>query len=89
MRTEQEYRTSEYHPATGWLRRAAPRPPQPLPVQPWARAYALIRAPRQRSARGLPDRPGLDSGYAMTTNLDDPVIIATLSATGARQLDRC
>jgi len=31
----------------------------------------------------------LDSGYAMTTNLDDPVIIATLSATGARQLDRC
>jgi hypothetical protein len=30
--------------ATGLLH-AAPRPAQPLPVQPWASAYDLIRAP--------------------------------------------
>ena len=54
--------------ATGLLRRV-PRPAQPLPVMAWARAY------------GLPG-PGFDPDYALTTDLDDPVIIASVTADG-------
>jgi hypothetical protein len=63
------------------LLRAAPRPPVPLPVQPWACAYGLIRDPgRQPQAISLIDPgPGFDPEYAMTTDPDDPVIIATLT----------
>ena len=37
-----------YDVDAGWLLRAAP--PQPLPLQPWARAYGLIRDPACRRA---------------------------------------
>ncbi len=68
----------------GVLLRAAPRPPVPIPVAAWARAYGLIRAPRRRAARHLPDRPrpGLQPAVAMTTDSDEPVILATLADVG-------
>ena len=63
------------------LLRAAPRPPQPLPVMAWARAYGLIRDPGSgpHTISLIGPGPGFDPGYAMTTSLDDPVIIATLT----------
>ena len=66
--------------ATGLLR-AAPRPPQPLPVMDWARAYGLTRDPGSgpRTISLIGPGPGFDPGYAMTTSLDDPLIIATLT----------
>ena len=52
--------------------------------------------PRQQPARDLPDRPrpGFDPGYAMTTSLDDPLIIATLTtadgqSAGPLLIDGC
>ena len=38
--------------------------------------------PRHRAAHGLPDGPGpgFDPQYAMGTDLDEPVIIATLTS---------
>jgi len=66
--------------ATGLLR-AAPRPPQPLPVMDWARAYGLTRDPGTgpHTISLIGPGPGFDPGYAMTTSLDDPLIIATLT----------
>ena len=63
------------------LLRAVPRPPQPLPVMDWARAYGLIRDPGSdpHAVSLIGPGPGFDPGYAMTTDLDDPVIIATLT----------
>ena len=63
------------------LLRAAPRPPQPLPVMAWARAYGLIRDPgsEPHAVSLIGPGPGFDPGYAMTTDLDDPVIIATIT----------
>ena len=63
-------------------RRAAP--PQPLPVMAWARAYGLIRDPGSdpHAVSLIGPGPGFDPGYAMTTSLDDPVIIATLTTAG-------
>jgi hypothetical protein len=51
--------------------RAAPRPPQPLPVTLWAQAYGLIPAPgaSPHSAPLLGPGPGFDRDYAMTTDL--------------------
>jgi len=81
--------------ATGLLR-AAPRPPQPLPVEPWARAYGLIPAlgssPHTVSLIG--PGPGFDPEHAMGTDLDEPVIIATLTspageAAGPLLIDGC
>ena len=69
--------------ATGLLRRV-PRPAQPLPVMAWARAYGLIPGPGS-SPHAVPligPGPGFDPGYAMTTDLDDPVIIASITAAG-------
>jgi len=67
--------------ATSWLLRAAPRPPQPLPVMDWARAYGLTRDPGSgpHTISLIGPGPGFDPGYAMTTSLDDPVIVATLA----------
>lgn len=66
--------------------RAAPRPPQPLPVTDWARAYGLARDPSSdpHAISLLGPGPGFDPGYAMTTSLDDPLIIATLATAGGQ-----
>src|SRR5579872_3970053 len=69
------------------LLRVSPRPPQPLPVMDWARAYGLTRDPGSgpHTISLIGPGPGFDPGYAMTTSLDDPVIIATLT-TAAGEL---
>jgi hypothetical protein len=65
----------------GWLLRAAPRPAQPLPVMAWARAYGLIPAPGGPHAISLiGPGPGFDPEYTMGTDLDEPVIIATITS---------
>lgn len=66
------------------LLHAAPRPPQPMPVLPWARAYGLTPDPGSgpRSVALIGPGPGFDPEYAMTTDLDDPVIIATITVPG-------
>jgi hypothetical protein len=47
----------------------------------WARAYGLIPAPggSPHTVSLIGPGPDFDPGYAMTTDLDDPVIIATLT----------
>lgn len=71
-------------PAATAILRREPRPARPLPVTEWARAYGLIPGPG-----GSPDAvpligpgPGFDPGYAMTTDLTQPVIIATIPVPG-------
>lgn len=63
------------------LLRAAPRPPQPLPVLPWAHAYRLPPDPGSgpRSVTLIGPGPGSGPAYAMTTDLHDPVIIASIT----------
>ena len=63
------------------LLRATPRPPVPIPVAAWARAYGLIREPGSgRHAISLiGPGPDFSPGYAMTTNPDEPVLLATLA----------
>jgi hypothetical protein len=69
------------------LLRTAPRPPQPLPVTAWARAYGLTRDPGSspHAISLLGPGPGFDPQYAMTTSLDDPLIIATLTTADGQQ----
>jgi hypothetical protein len=80
-RSTAEYRTSEYHPSTSWLLRAAPRPALLLPARPWALAYGLIRDPASgpQTISLIGPGPGFDPGYAMTTDPGIPVIIATIT----------
>jgi hypothetical protein len=62
----------------------APRPAQPLPVTLWASAYGLIPDPGA-SPHAIPllgPGPGFDRDYAMTTDLAQPVIIATVPVPG-------
>ena len=73
--------------AATWLLHAAPCAPRPLAVEPWARAYGLLPAPA-----GSPDTisligpgPGFDPQYAMGTDLDEPLIIASVTADGSGQ----
>jgi len=63
---------------------AAPRETVSLPVAPWARAYGLDRDPSSHTGTVplLGPGTGFDRGYAMTTDLAQPVLIATLPATG-------
>jgi hypothetical protein len=82
--------------AAAGLLRAAPRPPQPIPVEPWARAYGLIPAPGSspHTVSLIGPGPGFDPEYAMGTDLDEPVIIATLTspageAAGPLLIDGC
>jgi hypothetical protein len=65
----------------GLLLRAAPRPPVPIPVQAWARAYGLTRDPGTGPHTIPLIGPGPDFSieYAMTTDPDEPVILATLA----------
>jgi hypothetical protein len=55
-----------------------------LPVAPWARTYGLDRDPGSDTATIplLGPGPGFNRAYAMTTDLTQPVIIATLPVTG-------
>jgi hypothetical protein len=71
--------------ATGLLR-AAQRPAQPLPVMDWARAYGLTGDPGSgpHTISLIGPGPGFDPGYAMTTSLDDPLTIATLTTAGGQ-----
>jgi len=66
----------------GVLLSAAPRPPVPIPVAAWARAYGLARGPGSgRHAISLiGPGPDFSPQYAMTTSLDEPVILATVAA---------
>jgi hypothetical protein len=50
----------------------------------WARAYGLIPAPGggPHTVSLIGPRPGFDPEYAMTTDLDEPVIIATITRPG-------
>jgi hypothetical protein len=50
----------------------------------WARAYGLIPAPGSTPDAVPLIGPGFDPDYAMTTSLDDPVIIASITAAGSR-----
>lgn len=64
--------------ATRLLHRA-PRPAQPMPAGPRARVYGIIPGLHQPGTIALiGPGPGFDPQYAMTTSLDDPVIIATV-----------
>jgi len=56
------------------------RPTRPLPVTPWAHAYGLTSdsGAGRHSAPLMGCGPGFDPGYAMTTDLSEPVIIATV-----------
>jgi len=59
-----------------------------LPVAPWARASGLDRDPGRDAGTVPLLGPGFDCGYAMTTDLARPVLIATLPAAGGRRA-RC
>ena len=53
----------------------------------WARAYGMIPSPGS-SPQSVPligPGPGFDPDYALTTDPDDPVIIASITATGSGQ----
>jgi hypothetical protein len=59
---------------------AAPRPPASLPVGPWARAFSFDLGPGHASLLG--PGPGFDAAYALTTDLAEPVLVATITAAG-------
>ena len=67
----------------GALLRAAPRPPVPVPVEAWARAYGLDRDPDtgRHAISLIGPGPDFNPDYAMTTDPDEPVILATLAGT--------
>jgi hypothetical protein len=55
-----------------------PRETQPLPVAAWARYYGLDHAEDRHSISLIGPGPDFDRSYAMTTDLTEPVIVATL-----------
>ena len=66
--------------------RDEPRPTVSLPVAPWARAYGLDRDSGAGTIPLLGPGPRFDRAYAMTTDLTDPVIVATLPASAGPAL---
>ena len=66
----------------GALLRATPRPAQTISVEAWAHAYGLDRDPDSgRHAISLiGPGPDFSPQYAMTTDPDEPVILATLTS---------
>jgi hypothetical protein len=73
--------------AATWLLRAAPRPARPLAVEPWARAYGLLPAPggSPHTVSLIGPGPDFDPDYAMGTDLDEPLIVASVTADGTGQ----
>ena len=63
------------------LLRAAPRPPVPIPVAAWARAYGLVRDPGsgRHAVSLIGPGPDFSPEYAMTTDPGEPAILATLT----------
>lgn len=55
-----------------------PRKSQLLPVMPWVRQYGLDLLEHPETAPILGVGPGFDRDYAMTTDLTEPLIVATL-----------
>lgn len=55
-----------------------PRERSLLPVMPWVRQYGLDLLNRPDTAPILGVGPGFDRDYAMTTDLAEPLIVATL-----------
>ena len=72
----------------GVLLRAAPRPPRMIPVQAWARAYGLLPAPGggPHTIPLIGHGPDFSPGYAMTTDLGEPVILATLAGASGEPM---
>ena len=68
----------------GVLLRATPRPPVPIPVAAWARAYGLARDPGsgQHTVSLIGPGPDFNPDYAMTTDPGEPAILATLADAG-------
>lgn len=62
----------------GRLLAAAPREPVPLPVGAWAGFFGLVPGPPGTIPLIGPG-PGFDRSYAMTTDLNVPVIVATIT----------
>lgn len=54
----------------------SPREPRPMPVEPWARFYGITE-PVEGSIPLFGPRD-LDVDYALTTDLNEPVLIATM-----------
>lgn len=77
--------------AATWLLRAAPRPAKSLAVGPWARAYGLLPAPGHgpHTVSLIGPGPGFGPRYAMTTDLDEPLIIATITSLAGVPAGRC
>jgi len=55
-----------------------PREPKPLPVMPWVRQFGLDLLDEPGRVPILGVGPGFDRDYAMTTDLSQPLIVATL-----------
>jgi hypothetical protein len=59
-----------------------PRETQRLPVTMWAEAYGLAPLPGKHSMSLIGPGPNFDRDYAMTTDVTEPVIVATLHSRG-------
>lgn len=59
-----------------------PRNVRSLPVEPWAHFYGLDNTDEAVSLFSVQD---LDRDYAMTTDLDEPVFVATLRSSLSKQ----
>ena len=60
----------------------SPRQPRALPVEPWARFYGLDNTDEAVSLFSVQH---LDRDYAMATDLDEPVLVATLRSSLSKQ----
>lgn len=72
----------------GTLLHAAPRPPVPIPVEAWARAYGLDRDPDtgRHAISLIGPGPDFNPDYALTTDPAEPVILATLAGPDGEPL---